>query len=352
VVGRQEQPIPEGPLHDFARDLRRLRLEAGQPSYRALSRKARYSPSALSAAAAGQMLPTLGVTRAYVKACGGDPYQWEQRWRLLAAQLRPTDPELLASSPLATTADPTPQPAPDTSADEPAAVVTGVPRPQEQDAAAASAAPTTSGRPRVIVRFGLGPLLIVTAIITALIITNAHSPNRISAGPPAGTPRSEAATPPQTGSVTPSPRRRTTPAPSTSPIPNRAAGPAYRLVYGNRTLTTKDYNVSIDLTTGRVGDTGRWLLGTNSGGDGKGAFELQDATDAVIIGQRQPTAAECATAATEHPLHALLHFAQTPAGTWFCLRWQLSGDIAVVQTLDMDTGEYGVNVTVNYYQHR
>lgn len=74
-VGRRETPVPDGPLHDFAQGLRRLRAQAGSPTYRELSRQAGYSYSALSDAAAGRRLPTLDVTVAFVRACGGDSAQ-------------------------------------------------------------------------------------------------------------------------------------------------------------------------------------------------------------------------------------------------------------------------------------
>src|SRR5439155_15384486 len=68
-------------------DLRRLRNEAGRPTYRVLSARAHYSVATLSAAAAGHKLPSLAVTLAYVRACGGDPAQWERRWHAVAAEL-------------------------------------------------------------------------------------------------------------------------------------------------------------------------------------------------------------------------------------------------------------------------
>lgn len=70
----------------FAGDLRRLRRVAGLPSYRELGRLANYSPAALSEAVAGRRLPSLAVTKAFVRACGGDVEQWTARWRELAAE--------------------------------------------------------------------------------------------------------------------------------------------------------------------------------------------------------------------------------------------------------------------------
>lgn len=88
-MGRHERPLDAdaGPLAGFAADLRRLRQLAGGPSYRQLSKSANYSATALSQAASGESLPTLTVTLAYVRACGGDTQAWERSWRELAATL-------------------------------------------------------------------------------------------------------------------------------------------------------------------------------------------------------------------------------------------------------------------------
>ncbi|MEW2399698.1 XRE family transcriptional regulator [Streptomyces sp. NPDC046862] len=85
---RGERPLDTrgGPLLDFAAGLRRLREEAGGPTYRELARRAHYSIAALSGAAAGRQLPTLAVTLAYVRACGGDEREWELIWRRTAAE--------------------------------------------------------------------------------------------------------------------------------------------------------------------------------------------------------------------------------------------------------------------------
>ncbi|MCS7475231.1 WD40 repeat domain-containing protein [Umezawaea endophytica] len=95
---RRERPLDEGDtaLLRFARDLRLLREEAGGPTYRELSDRARYSEAALSLAAGGRKLPSLAVALAYVRACGGAAGEWEERWREVAADLGPppaADPE-------------------------------------------------------------------------------------------------------------------------------------------------------------------------------------------------------------------------------------------------------------------
>jgi Helix-turn-helix domain len=71
--GRPERELDPagGPIPVFAAQLRDLRAEAGRPSYRDLARKACYSRTALSEAAAGRELPSLSVTLAFVRACDG-----------------------------------------------------------------------------------------------------------------------------------------------------------------------------------------------------------------------------------------------------------------------------------------
>lgn len=88
-MARQERPIDPGagPLQCFAWELRKVRVEAGSPTYRALARKAGYSASTLSEAAAGSRQPSLDVVLAYVGACGGDTASWRERWRELDAEL-------------------------------------------------------------------------------------------------------------------------------------------------------------------------------------------------------------------------------------------------------------------------
>ncbi|MFD0361162.1 helix-turn-helix domain-containing protein [Nocardia sp. GCM10030253] len=93
-MGRREKPIDtrSGPVGAFAGDLRKLRAAAGNPSYRQMASAALYSPSVLSDAAGGHRLPTLPVALAFARACGGDPQEWEQRWREARGGGAPTEP--------------------------------------------------------------------------------------------------------------------------------------------------------------------------------------------------------------------------------------------------------------------
>ncbi|HEX6526198.1 MAG TPA: helix-turn-helix domain-containing protein [Streptosporangiaceae bacterium] len=107
-MGRPESHLSGTDPHllAFADDLRRLRQQAGSPSYRQLARQAHYSPSALSQAANGRAMPTLEVTLGFVRACGGDVADWERRWQALNAAInvngqesRDGVPEILECAP-------------------------------------------------------------------------------------------------------------------------------------------------------------------------------------------------------------------------------------------------------------
>ncbi|WP_052681794.1 helix-turn-helix domain-containing protein [Saccharothrix sp. ST-888] len=84
-MARKPRPVDpaDGPTAAFAYDLRKVREEAGNPTYRALAAVAGYSATTLSDAAGGVRQPSLDVTLAYVGACGGDTALWERRWHEL-----------------------------------------------------------------------------------------------------------------------------------------------------------------------------------------------------------------------------------------------------------------------------
>ncbi|GAA1163255.1 hypothetical protein GCM10009664_34250 [Kitasatospora gansuensis] len=86
-MGRPEKPVDEtgGAVAEFASGLRRLRAEAGNPTYRDMARTAMYSASVLSSAANGHRLPTLPVALGYVEACRGNREEWRRRWLAAAA---------------------------------------------------------------------------------------------------------------------------------------------------------------------------------------------------------------------------------------------------------------------------
>jgi hypothetical protein len=76
---------PDG-LESFARDLRALRAKA-ELDYPELADVSHYTMKTLVSAAGGLRLPTLPVAVAYVRACGGNVAEWEERWQKLAAKI-------------------------------------------------------------------------------------------------------------------------------------------------------------------------------------------------------------------------------------------------------------------------
>ncbi|MEU9253812.1 hypothetical protein AB0D66_18380 [Streptomyces sp. NPDC048270] len=96
-MGRREKSLDAaaGPVAEFALALRRLRQEAGGPTYAAMAdRPGSYSVATLSRAAGGgrraaggEQLPTLPVVLAYVTACRGDEADWQARWHAAAERL-------------------------------------------------------------------------------------------------------------------------------------------------------------------------------------------------------------------------------------------------------------------------
>lgn len=106
-MARPELPIDlgAGPVAAFASELRELRRAAGSPSYRELAGRAYFSATALSVAASGTSLPSLAVVLAYVRACGGDPKEWEQRWTVVNRSTISTEPGVGPAS-LAPSRDP------------------------------------------------------------------------------------------------------------------------------------------------------------------------------------------------------------------------------------------------------
>ncbi|MCX5257815.1 helix-turn-helix domain-containing protein [Streptomyces canus] len=88
-MGRPERPLdPDaGPVQRFAHELRLLRREAGNPSYRAMAQRTGVSVTTLSRAAAGDRLPSAEAVLAYARACDACPDEWESRWKAAAEEI-------------------------------------------------------------------------------------------------------------------------------------------------------------------------------------------------------------------------------------------------------------------------
>ncbi|MFJ1791522.1 helix-turn-helix domain-containing protein [Kitasatospora griseola] len=96
-MARRPRPVnpADGPVQAFAHDLRLVREQAGNPTYRVLAQRAGFAATTLSDAARGIRLPSLEVTQAYIGACGGDVEAWTRRWNelhRLAAAPAPEEP--------------------------------------------------------------------------------------------------------------------------------------------------------------------------------------------------------------------------------------------------------------------
>ncbi|WP_217709574.1 helix-turn-helix domain-containing protein [Amycolatopsis sp. Hca4] len=136
-----------GPCERFAFELRKLRDEAGAPTYRALAETTHFSKATLSAAAQGRRLPTLDVTLAYAQACGGDLETWRRRWEETRAAL-----------------DGSPQP--------------------EETVPEPSYVPRRFRRPRSVVVFGAISCLVLAAALVIWLAGDASSPSApMLAGP-------------------------------------------------------------------------------------------------------------------------------------------------------------------------
>ena len=97
--GRREQPpdLPPGPVADFLLDLRRLRVEAGSPSYRLMAARSGAgnqvrSHTTLSELTTRPQLATWDTTAAYIRGLGRDPEEWRTRWQRVQAEIQETTP--------------------------------------------------------------------------------------------------------------------------------------------------------------------------------------------------------------------------------------------------------------------
>lgn len=80
MPGRPEIPVdPRAPFADFANGLRALRA-ASKKTYQEISDEVFYRVSTLCMASSGRILPSLEVTLAYVRSCGGSVSEWTRRW--------------------------------------------------------------------------------------------------------------------------------------------------------------------------------------------------------------------------------------------------------------------------------
>ncbi|WES62879.1 DUF2690 domain-containing protein [Microbacter sp. GSS18] len=97
----------------FAADLRKLRLDGGNPTLKRLQDETGISRSVLSEAFAGRALPTARTVDGVVRVCGGDTTAWLDRRDVLAglATAPPIPSEATDAAPAAPAAPTAPEPA-------------------------------------------------------------------------------------------------------------------------------------------------------------------------------------------------------------------------------------------------
>src|SRR5438876_225159 len=83
---------PDDDQARFLADLRALR-DTAAIGFEELAARAHYPSDALKEAENGTCLPSLPIVAAYVRACGGNVPEWEERWRRLGGETR-ADPNL------------------------------------------------------------------------------------------------------------------------------------------------------------------------------------------------------------------------------------------------------------------
>jgi hypothetical protein len=142
-------------IRGFAALLRELRCAAGGPSFREMSGRSRaISHTTLHEAAQGNRLPSWETTVEFVKACGGDPEDYRDRWQAANRAVRSAG------------ARPAPAREAEPAADaEPVAEAEPVPEPQPEPAAetAPDPAPPAGRRRRLLLATGAAAVLAAAA---------------------------------------------------------------------------------------------------------------------------------------------------------------------------------------------
>jgi hypothetical protein len=93
------QPEVDELVAAFGAELRRLRIEAGEPAFRSRAHSTGYGRTTLHDALQGNRLPTLDVTLGLVRALGGNEDEWRARWVSVRGGLDARRPSAPAPTP-------------------------------------------------------------------------------------------------------------------------------------------------------------------------------------------------------------------------------------------------------------
>ncbi|MDX2972350.1 helix-turn-helix domain-containing protein [Kribbella solani] len=84
-------------LARFSAELQELLRDSRFTSFRELARHLHYSHELVARTARGKEIPSLEATLAFVRACGGDPEEWEAKWRALPRNQKSVSRPTIAS---------------------------------------------------------------------------------------------------------------------------------------------------------------------------------------------------------------------------------------------------------------
>ena len=160
------QPEVDELVAAFGAELRKLRIEAGEPAFRSLAHSTGYGRTTLHDALQGNRLPTLDVTLGLVRALGGNEDQWRARWvsvrRDLDAQ-RPSAPVLTPDAPVSAAEGPEGAPS----------------LPDEAEPGVDRRNPTRRSKGRKLLLAGIAATLLIAVAVLVVTRVTGNDPTRL-----------------------------------------------------------------------------------------------------------------------------------------------------------------------------
>jgi hypothetical protein len=148
-------------IRGFAALLRELRCAAGGPSFREMSGRSRaISHTTLHEAAQGNRLPSWETTVEFVKACGGDPEDYRDRWQAASRAVRSAGARPAPAREAGPGAEAAPEPVAEP---QPAPAVEAAPEAAAEPAVETAPEPAPPAGRRLLLAIGLAAVLAVAA---------------------------------------------------------------------------------------------------------------------------------------------------------------------------------------------